>query len=95
MNKSRRKFTAKFKTQVTLASIKEQKSIPELAQEFNLQPSQIKKWKKEFLDNAISVFESPANKKEELEELEKHNTKLYAKIGKLQVDVDFLKNALS
>jgi transposase len=95
MNKSRRKFTAKFKTQVALAAIKEQKSVPELAQEFKLQASQINAWKKEFLDNATSIFESPSNKKEDSEEAEKEKNELYTKIGKLQVDVDFLRNALS
>jgi transposase len=95
MNKSRRKFTSKFKAKVALAAIKEQKSISELAQEFNLQPVQINAWKKEFTDNATSIFESESNKKDKTEDFEKEKNELYAKIGKLQVDVDFLKNALS
>ena len=52
-------------------------------------------WKKEFLDNATSIFESRSIKKEDSEETEKEKNELYAKIGKLQVDVDFLRNALS
>ena len=95
MNKSRRKFTAKFKKQVALAAIKEQKSVPELAQEFKLQASQINTWKKEFLDNATSIFESSSSKQEDSEETEKEKNELYAKIGKLQIDVDFLRNGLS
>lgn len=84
-----------LRTQVALAAIKEQKSVPELAQEFKLQPGQINTCKKGFLDNATSIFESPSSKKEDSEETEKEKNELYAKIGKLQVDVDFLRKALS
>ena len=95
MNKSRRKFSSSFKAKVTLEAIKEQKSINELCQEYNLQAAQIKSWKASFLSNATSVFENKSSLEEKTESFEKEKKDLYAKIGELQVSVDFLKKALS
>ncbi|MGK0365125.1 MAG: transposase-like protein [Saprospiraceae bacterium] len=48
----RRNFTAKFKTKVVLEAIKEQKTLAQIAQHHTLAPTQISKWKKEFLSSA-------------------------------------------
>ena len=88
----RRKFTSKFKSKVALEALQERLSIKEIAQKYQLHPNQIQKWKREFLDNAEQVFESDnASKKDSGREQQK----LYEKIGQLQVEVDFLKKALS
>ena len=93
MNKvSRKKFSTDFKVKVALEALKEQKTTAELAAQFELQPSQIQLWKKQFLENANAVFESKkpdSGKKEELE------SKLYEQIGKLQMQNDWLKKKLS
>jgi transposase-like protein len=89
---TRRKFSSKFKTKVAIEALQEKLTKQELAQKYQLHPNQIQKWKREFLDNADQVFESDnASKKDP----EKEQQKLYEKIGQLQVEVDFLKNALS
>ncbi len=67
----------------------------ELAKKHNIHPSQVTAWKKEFLANATSVFESSQERKSQGEDLEKEKEQLYSKIGQLQVEVDFLKKALS
>lgn len=87
---TRRKFTSKFKTKVALEAIKEQKSLAELAEKFDLHPNQISQWKREFLNNAENVFDSgkAKSKKTEAEELLKM-------IGQQKVELDFLKKALS
>ena len=54
----RRKFTSKFKTNVVLAALKEHQSLSELAQKYELAPTQMSKWKKEFLLGAEQVFSS-------------------------------------
>ena len=56
MKRSRRKFTAEFKARVVLEAIKEHKSLSELAEQFELHPNLISIWKREFLENAASVF---------------------------------------
>ena len=91
---TRRKFTSKFKTKVALEAIKEQKSLSELAEKFDLHPNQISQWKREFLNNAENVFDSgkPKSKKTEAEEREEGLLKM---IDQQKVELDFLKKALS
>lgn len=91
---TRRKFTSKFKTKVALEAIKEQKSLSELAEKFDLHPNQISQWKREFLNNAENVFTSgkAKSKKTEAEEREEQLLKM---IGQQKVELDFLKKALS
>ena len=93
--KSRRKFGADLKAKVAIAAIKEQMTTAELAKKHGIHPSQITAWKKEFLANASSVFENNQERKSQEADLEKEKEQLYSKIGQLQVEVDFLKKALS
>lgn len=90
MKKERRKFSSSFKTQVVLEAIKEQSTLQDLASKYQLHPTQITTWKREFLEKAESVFgaEKQAEKDDSKEK------ELYSKIGELQVQVDFLKKVL-
>lgn len=88
MKRTRRKFTAKFKTRVVLEAIKERQTLAQLAERFELHPNQISIWKKEFLDNSEKVFDEPKKEKKD------PTGKLYRKIGELQIEVDFLKKNL-
>lgn len=90
MKKSRRKFTAAFKTKVVLEALKERSTLQELASKFELQPNQITLWKKEFLNNASAAFE----KESKNDDSEKEKDKLYGKIGRLEVENDFLRKVL-
>jgi len=87
--RDRRKFTAIFKTEVVLEALKERKTMSELAQQFDLHPNQIATWKREFLQGAVSVFESAVDA--EREALKQKQDELFQQIGKLQVENDFLK----
>ena len=90
MQKSRRKFTAKFKAKVALEALKEQSTLQELSNRYGVHGNQISKWKREFLDNAAAVFE----KENKNNNAEAHGEELYKKIGQLQVEIDFLKKKL-
>src|SRR5690606_20427591 len=60
------------------------------AAKYQIHPTQINAWKREFLDKAESVFSKDhASAKDESKEKE-----LYSKIGELQIQVDFLKKVL-
>ena len=87
----RRKFTAKFKTKVVLEALKEVTSLSDLAKKYNLAPTQISNWKRQFLEGAEEVFSSTKGGKTE-EEREKD--KLLRTIGELKVENDFLKKVL-
>ena len=82
---TRRKFTASFKTKVVLEALKERLSIQELSSKFELHPTQIALWKREFLNNASAAFET----KSKTDDSEKEKDKLYGKIGRLEVENDF------
>lgn len=93
--KSRRKFSAEFKAKVAISALKEQMTTAELAKKYDVHTSQITSWKKDFLDNASSVFETSQDRKSQGDDIEKEKEQLYSKIGQLQIEVDFLKKALS
>lgn len=90
MKKERRKFSSSFKAKVAIEAIKEVSTIQELASKYEIHANQISLWKKEFLDNANSVFESKRIEKKD----ESKEKVLYSKIGELQIEIDFLKKVL-
>jgi transposase-like protein len=92
--KSRRKFSAEFKTKVVLETLKERSTIEQLAKKYELHPTQINNWKKEFLSNASIVFASDSDKSDDKQDQEKKIDELYAQIGKQKVQIDFLKKNL-
>jgi transposase len=88
---SRRKFSASFKAKVAMEAIKNEKTLAELSKQFEVNAVVISRWKAELLENISSVFEKSSNaSKEEEVDIEK----LYAQIGQLKVENDFLKKKL-
>ncbi len=88
---TRRKFTAEFKTKVVLEALKERQTIETLSKTYELHPNQITTWKKEFLLKASVVFDA---KESGSKSIEPDTEKLYAQIGQLKVENDFLKKKL-
>lgn len=88
--KKRKKYTSGFKTKVVLEAMQEREPIQELGKKYDLHPTQISTWKKQFLSNASSVFEKGNEKQDD----EKEKTELFKKVGQLQMEVDFLKKVL-
>jgi len=86
MKKSRRKFSGAFKAKVALEALRERETLSELSKRYEVHPNIISKWKREFLDKAPEVFEQSSNKDEPVD-----LDKLYAKIGELEIEKDFLK----
>lgn len=91
MSRKRRNFSSSFKAKVALESIKERETLTELSKKYDLHPNQISNWKKEFLAHSSSVFES---KKNDDAESVVDVDKLYAKIGRLEIENDFIKKNL-
>lgn len=87
MSVKRRNHSPEFKFKVALEAAKEQKTIGQLASEFNLHPTQIGNWKKHFLENGKSVFQS--NDKHDIQTMQE--SELYEQIGRLKMELEWLK----
>jgi transposase len=91
MTKSRKKFDAAFKAKVTLEALREDMTVPDLAKRHGVHPNQIYGWKKQAVENMASLFARGASASVEGEEArEREASQLYAKIGQLTVERDFL-----
>ena len=91
MTKTRKKFDAAVKAKIGLEAVREDATIAELAKRHGVHPNQIYAWKKLILDNAASLFARGAFVADGgEEEREREQAKLYAKIGQLTIERDFL-----
>ena len=82
----RNKFKPDFKAKVALEALKGDKSTADLAQIYGVHPAQISAWKKQLLEDAPSVFEGKRPSKVDAVDIDE----LYKKIGKLEMERDFL-----
>jgi len=87
----RRTHSAAFKATVALAAVRGDKTLAELAQQFDLHPNQITDWKQQLLARAADVFGGESVPAEPTIDLKA----LHAKIGQLALENDFLHGALS
>jgi transposase-like protein len=87
--KSRTKHSAAFKAKIAIEAIKEVETLNELAKWFDVHPQMISNWKRVFLVRSSEIFTTKAPD----EEAAKREKALYEKIGRLEVEVDFCRQA--
>ena len=90
MKSKRQKHTGTFKAKVAIEALQERETLSELSKKYGIHPNMITRWKKEFLERAPQLFE----KTHSADKDEKDLDKLYAKIGQLEMEKEFLKKNL-
>jgi transposase len=89
----RRNHTPAFKAKVALAAIKGEKTLAELAQQFDVHANQITQWRSQLLEGAADVFGGDSRAEPSAPTVDVKT--LHAKIGQLTLENDFLEGALS
>ena len=83
-----RKFSAELKAKVAVEALKGQRSVQEIASNYSVHPSQVTSWKKQLLDFSPDAFSAGHLRPDEADE--QLRNELYAQIGKLKVELDWL-----
>ena len=91
--RARRNHAPAFKAKVALAAIKGEKTLADLAQQFDIHSNQITQWKAQPLEGAAGVFGAEARPEPAAPAVDLKS--LHAKIGELTLENDFLEGALS
>lgn len=92
MSGKRRRFSDKFKAKVALESIKGIKTLSQLASEYKIGANQISTWRKALISEAPNLF---SNKKMSVSKNEEKLTAtLFEEIGRLKMDIKWLKKKL-
>ena len=85
----RKKFASTFKAKVAIEALKGHQTVNQIAAEFEVHPSQVNAWKKQLLEESVDIFSQ--GRKQRTDSVEEEKDKLYSQIGRLKVEVDWLK----
>ena len=89
MRQGRRRYGAEFKAKVALAAVRGDRTIAELAGQYEVHPSQITQWKRQLLEGLPGIFLGRRSRQEQ--EQQELTGRLYQQIGQLKVELDWLK----
>ena len=91
MKRTRRNHAPGFKAKVAIAAIRGDKTLAELAEQFDVHPNQVSDWKQQLQESAADLFDGQPKTKTAEPDLKI----LHAKIGQLTLENDFLESALT
>ena len=89
----RKKFDEQFKAQVALEAVKEELTLQELAEKYQVHPNQISVWKRKLLEQSSTLFERKNKKDEEYNELKKEKEELFRQLGEMRYENEWLKKS--
>ncbi len=89
--RTRRNHSPAFKAKVAVAALRGDRTLAELAEQFDVHPNQIQDWKQKLVTKAEAVFGADVADTADHDRIQQ---KLHAKIGQLTMEKDFLANAL-
>jgi len=90
----RKQYTTAFKARVVQELLKEEKTLAQIATEYEVHPTQLKNWRAVALEGLPGLFEKQDNTVALKAAHEQQLTDLYAEIGKLTTQVAWLKKKL-
>jgi transposase-like protein len=88
----RKRYPADFKAQVVLEILREEKSISQISSEYGVHPNQLNRWKNQVVNDLPRLFSDEHKKTEGMKgEYEKRLEELYAEVGRLTTQLNWLK----
>ena len=89
MSRKRKQHSGELKARVALAAVKGDRTTSELAAKFEVHPTQVTQWKRQLLEGAAEIFSR--DRPGESQEQEALVTELYEQIGRLQMELGWVK----
>ena len=93
MKNQRRQYNGQFKFRVALEALGETKTINEIASQYEIHPTQVKQWKRQLREGGAGVFENGHSSTNG--QTEKLETELYEQIGRLKMELEWLKKKVA
>jgi len=95
MSKKSRNHSAQFKFRVALETIGELKTVSQIASEYDVHPTLVRRWKKQLQEGGASIFSNPINLKRQEKEQSSKESELYEQIGRLKMELEWLKKKVA
>ena len=94
-NITKKSYSPAFKTSVVKEMLGQEKTVSQICSKYKIHPTQAYKWKKKGIEQMQEGFKNPLKKGRKAAEQEELIADLYNKIGKLTVEMEWLKKVLS